>query len=150
MFEFLGFPNKYTTNLAIYLFGCNITLSGLQRMNIVEHLRDIDYMSWWPFKKKKKSFENEPHIKGSRMWLQELRELCEYSYNDRKSGQNKILQMRDEWVVSFESGEIEDVLFDGLNRRAKRLLNAEGAEWIACLDNEEFWKVGWRKEVEDE
>ena len=120
-------------------------------MNIVEHLRESDSMSWWPFRKKKISFENDPHVKGSRMWLQELRELCEYSYNDRKGGQNKILQMKDEWKSSFESGEIEKVLFDGLNRRAKRLLDAEEAEWIAYLDNEEFWKLGWRLEkTEDE
>ncbi len=101
--------------------------------------------------KEKISFENEPHVKGSRMWLQELRELCEYSYNNRKVGQNKILQMKDEWKSSFESGEIEKVLFDGLNRRAKRLLDAEDAEWIVHLDDEEFWKVGWRiEEAEDE
>ena len=108
-------------------------------------------MSWWPFKKKKKSFENEPHVKGSRMWLQELRELCESSFNDRERGQNKILQMKSEWVKSFESGEIDDVLLDGLNRRAETLLNARGTEWISYLDNEEFWKLGWRLEkTEDE
>ena len=131
-------------------FEYNFTLSGLQRMNIVEHSRYIDNMSWWPFKKKKKSFENEPHVKGSRMWLQELRELCESSFNDREGGQNKILQMKNEWVKSFESGEIEDVLLDGLNRRAETLLNARGSEWISYLDNEEFWKVGWRLEKNED
>ena len=128
-----------------------MALRGLQRMNIVEHLRGLDYMSWWPFKKKKISFENEPHIKGSRMWLQELRELCEYSYNDREGGQNKILQMKKEWNISFESGEIEDVLFDGLNRRAGKLLDSNDSDWIGYLDDEEFWKLGWRIEkIEEE
>ncbi len=42
-------------------------------------------------------------------------------------------------------------LFDGLNRRARRLLDSNDSDWIEYLDNEEFWKLGWRKEkIEEE
>jgi len=29
-------------------------------------------MSWWPFKRKEKRLDEEPHMQGARMWIQDL------------------------------------------------------------------------------
>jgi len=31
-----------------------------------------------------------------------------------------------------------------LDRRAFRLLRADAEEWLGWLDNEDFWKPGWK------
>ena len=47
-------------------------------------------------------------------------------------------------------GEVDEALFEGLQRRSERLLESEGEEWLAWLDDEAFWNPGWREHLEDE
>ncbi|OUW22396.1 MAG: hypothetical protein CBD33_02770 [Euryarchaeota archaeon TMED173] len=83
------------------------------------------------------------------MWIQDLREACEKGFNDREAGQAEVDSMREEWKKSYSLGEVEDSLFEGLERRATLLLSANDSEWLLLLDNEDFWKVGWGSKVED-
>ena len=41
-------------------------------------------------------------------------------------------------------------LLDGLDRRALRLLRASDDEWLKWLDDDDFWKPGWRDEPRSE
>ena len=104
-------------------------------------------MSWWPFSRKRSdSFVDDPHIKGSRMWLIELQEVCEKQYQNSAAGQALVREMQVEWTEAHKRGEISDNLFEGLDRRAFRLLRATPDEWLRWLDDIEFWKPGWRGE----
>ena len=38
----------------------------------------------------------------------------------------------------------------GLDRRALRLLRASDDEWLKWLDDDDFWKPGWRDEPRGE
>jgi hypothetical protein len=39
---------------------------------------------------------------------------------------------------------MDEVLFQGLELRANKLLRADDADFIRLLDDIEFWKPGWR------
>ena len=41
-------------------------------------------------------------------------------------------------------------LREGLEGRALRLLSCTDKEWMAWLDNWNFWKAGWKPGLEDE
>ena len=41
---------------------------------------------------------------------------------------------------------MDDALLEGLDRRALRLLRATDDEWLKWLDDDDFWKPGWRDE----
>ena len=101
-------------------------------------------MGWWPFKKKKKIIHDNLHIKGTKLWLQDLREICEKNFDNYIEGQRLIRQMQIEWTDAHSRGEISDDLLQGLDRRAFRLLRATSEEWLQWLDDIEFWKPGWR------
>ncbi|MFL2976436.1 MAG: hypothetical protein ACJZ49_02675 [Candidatus Thalassarchaeaceae archaeon] len=102
-------------------------------------------MSWWPFSRKSSdTFVDDPHIKGSRMWLIELQELCEREYQNPASGQARVREIQIEWTDAHSRGEISNDLLQGLDRRAFRLLRATSEEWLQWLDDIEFWKPGWR------
>ena len=45
---------------------------------------------------------------------------------------------------------MDDALLDGLDRRALRLLRASDDEWLKWLDDDDFWKPGWRDEPRGE
>ena len=101
-------------------------------------------MGWWPFKRKRKVIIDDVHIKGTRYWLTELREVCERHFDNHAEGQRRILQMQVEWRTANAEDEVDAELLQGLDRRAYRLLKADGEAWLAWLDNEEFWQPGWR------
>tara|TARA_Y100000588_G_scaffold308660_1_gene333330 strand:+ start:15115 stop:15435 length:321 start_codon:yes stop_codon:yes gene_type:complete len=105
-------------------------------------------MGWWPFRRGAQDFQNEPHIRGSKMWIQDLREVCEMSFNEREKGQNGVERMRLEWKKAHSLGEVDESLLLGLERRAEKLLNADDSEWSLLLDNDNFWKAGWGSQVE--
>lgn len=107
-------------------------------------------MGWWPFKRKEKLLDEEPHMQGTRMWIQDLREVCERCYDDHDEGQRQVRLVRGEWTDSHSKGEVDDSLLEGLERRAIKLLQADGDEWLKWLDDEDFWKPGWRDEPREE
>ena len=82
------------------------------------------------------------------MWIQDLREVCEMSYDDREQGQSGVEKMRLDWIKAHSLGEVDESLFQGLERRAESLLNADDSEWSLILNNENFWKAGWGSQVE--
>ena len=47
-------------------------------------------MSWWPFKRKSKVLDEEPHLRGTRMWIQDLREACERHFDDHVGGHQAV------------------------------------------------------------
>ena len=103
-------------------------------------------MFWdWLFRKKPRGhMDNEPHILGTRVWLQELREICERNFDNRAEGQRFVRELQVEWEDSWKRQEIEDTLKQGLDRRALRLLRANDSEWSEWLDNDRFWMPGWK------
>ncbi len=100
-------------------------------------------MSWWPFKKKKKIIHDNLHIKGTKLWLQDLREVCEINFDNYAEGQRLIRQMQVEWTDSHQKGDVSNELLAGLDRRCFRLLRADADEWLKWLDDEDFWAPGW-------
>ena len=58
--------------------------------------------------------------------------------------------MQIEWTDAHSEGEVDDALLDGLDRRALRLLRASDDEWLKWLDDDDFWKPGWRDEPRSE
>ena len=78
------------------------------------------------------------------MWLQDLREICERNYENPSAGQSLVREIQVEWTDANRRGDLDDSLKQGLDRRAFRLLRADAEEWIGWLDNEEFWKPGWK------
>lgn len=107
-------------------------------------------MSWWPFKRKSKVLDEEPHLRGTRMWIQDLREVCERHYDDHVAGHQAVSDIQNEWLAAHQKGEIDVALFEGLQRRSERLLESEEEQWLAWLDNESFWNPGWRDYSEEE
>ena len=105
-------------------------------------------MGWWPFQKKRK-FHSEPHVKSSKMWIQDLREVCEKSFDSREIGQLEVESLRAEWHKAFDENEVDEALLEGLERRAILLLGAEDSEWSELLDDENFWKAGWGSKVDE-
>lgn len=100
-------------------------------------------MGWWPFKKKKKIIHDNLHIKGTKLWLQDLREICEKKFDNYVEGQRLIRQMQIEWTDAHQKGDVSDELLAGLDRRCFRLLRADSDEWLKWLDDEDFWAPGW-------
>ena len=107
-------------------------------------------MAWWPFKRREKVLDEEPHMRGARMWIQHLREVCERCYDDHEEGQRQISVLQTEWDEADGRGEVDVSLLDGLERRADKLLHADAGAWLEWLDNEEFWNPGWREESSEE
>ena len=105
-------------------------------------------MGGWPFKKKR-SLHSEPHVRGSKMWIQDLREVCEKSFDNREAGQLEVESLREEWQEAFSEKEVDETLLEGLERRATFLLVAGDSEWSDLLDDEDFWKAGWGSKVDD-
>jgi hypothetical protein len=101
-------------------------------------------MGWWPFGRSIKRPFDDPHMRGTTVWLQDLRETCERCFDNHAEGQRMIRQLQVEWTSAHGKLEIDDELLQGLDRRAFRLLRADGKEWLKWLDDEDFWKPGWR------
>ena len=121
----------------------NAPLSDSQTIKTVGSGVHLRIMGRWPFKRKSGSFDNEPHIRGSRLWIQDLREVCGLCFDNRAEGQRRIRQMQVEWRDAHAEGEVDDALLQGLDRRAFRLLRADESEWVRWLDEDGFWKPGW-------
>tara|TARA_B100000003_G_C10842428_1_gene335578 strand:- start:141 stop:557 length:417 start_codon:yes stop_codon:yes gene_type:complete len=102
-------------------------------------------MSWWRFweKPKKRTF-NDPLLKDGRMWLSELRNICEMNFDNPEEAKRQIRQMQVEWNDSFNEGTISKANKEGLEGRAYRLLTCNDNEWITWLDDLDFWKMGWK------
>ncbi|MBS71982.1 MAG: hypothetical protein CMO20_03385 [Thermoplasmata archaeon] len=107
-------------------------------------------MGWWPFSKKGVDLTNEPQVKGTRSWLQELRNLCEINYDKPDEGKKNIIQFQNEWREAHKRKEVTEELVSGLEKRAIELLSAGNEEWINWLDDENFWKPGWKNNSENE
>jgi|TARA_B100001113_G_scaffold344010_1_gene331909 hypothetical protein len=105
-------------------------------------------MGWWPFRRKR-VFHSEPHIKGSKMWIQDLRECCERNFDQRAEGQLEVSKIREKWRKAHSDGEVDEPLLEGLERRSDLLIEAKDSEWSKLLDDEGFWKAGWGSKVED-
>lgn len=103
------------------------------------------FMSWWPFgKKPKKVISEDPLLKDGRMWLSDLRNLCEMNFDNPEEARRQIRQMQVEWQDGFDSGVISKANREGLEVRAFRLLSCTDKEWINWLDDLDFWKMGWK------
>ena len=72
------------------------------------------------------------------------------NFDNPEGGRRLVRQMQVEWTDSHSEGEVDDALRDGLDRRALRLLRATDDEWLKWLDDEDFWKPGWRDEPREE
>ena len=98
-------------------------------------------MVWnWLFGKKRVGHaDNDPQMLGTRVWLNELREVCERYFDNREEGQRYVRELQVEWEDSWRRLEIDDALKNGLDRRALRLLRANDSEWSEWLDDERFW-----------
>ena len=83
------------------------------------------------------------------MWIQDLREICERSYNERSEGQSEVSVLQLEWRKANTKGEVDGPLLEGLERRAATLLGADDSEWSRILEDDDFWKAGWGSKVED-
>ncbi|MBJ24254.1 MAG: hypothetical protein CMB64_06240 [Euryarchaeota archaeon] len=104
-------------------------------------------MKWWPFRRvsnKQSKIDSKIHIKGTRIWLQELQEVCEKSFDKPEDAKRIIRQMQIEWKDAAKRNEIDEELIIGLDRRAFHLLNADEKEWSDLLDNLKFWRPGWK------
>ncbi len=104
-------------------------------------------MKWWPFKKSQKKdrkHDSKIHVKGTRIWLQNLQEVCEKNFDTPHEGKRLIRQMQIEWKEAANLKEIDQELIEGLDRRAFYLLKADEKEWNELLDNLKFWRPGWK------
>ncbi len=101
-------------------------------------------MGWWPFGRQRQSTSDDPHMRGTGGWLQDMREACERCFDNHTEGQRLVRQMQVEWTAAHGLEEVDEGLLEGLDRRAFRLLRADADEWLKWLDDEEFWKPGWR------
>jgi|AJXC01.1.fsa_nt_gi hypothetical protein len=94
-------------------------------------------MSWWPFKRKSKPFQEDPHIRGTQVWLQDLREVCERNFDNPTEGQRMVRELQVEWTAANAREEVDEALLAGLNRRTLRLLRADAVEWLKWLDDDD-------------
>ena len=122
----------------------NFPLVDISRCLKDPHLLST-FMGWWPFNRRRgNSGDDNPHMRGSRMWLIDLQEACEREYQNPASGKAKVRELQVEWTEAHTRGEISDELLEGLDRRAFRLIRSDSEEWLRWLDDIEFWKPGWR------
>lgn len=105
-------------------------------------------MGWWPFGKKASSKKriDDPLRKDTRQWLSELRDICEMNFDNPEGARREIRQMQVHWHQAFSEGILPEYNREGLESRAYRLLSCHDDEWMVWLDDEEFWKPGWRPE----
>lgn len=103
-------------------------------------------MGWWPFGKKTQPTKriNDPLRKDTRQWLSELRDVCEMNFDNPEGARREIRQMQVNWHQAFSEGILPEYNREGLESRAYRLLACADDEWMNWLDDEEFWKPGWR------
>jgi len=104
-------------------------------------------MKWWPFSKPQKKdmdYDSKIHVKGTRIWLQNLQEVCEKNFDSSHEGKRLIREMQIEWKDAAKRKEIDEELIEGLDRRAFYLLKADEKEWGELLDNLQFWRPGWK------
>ncbi|MDC3316746.1 hypothetical protein OAV29_00715 [Candidatus Poseidoniaceae archaeon] len=109
-------------------------------------------MGWWPFGKKsdsKRQIINDPLRKDTRVWLSELRDICEMNFDNPEAARRQIRQMQVDWHQAFSEGVLPQYNREGLESRAFRLLSCSDDEWISWLDDDNFWKPGWRPEQEN-
>ena len=50
------------------------------------------------------------------MWIQDLREICEKSFDNRETGQSEVESLRVEWHKAFSEKEVDEALLEGLER----------------------------------
>jgi len=100
-------------------------------------------MGWWPFKRKSPVIA-DPLLRGTREWLQELREVCEHNYDMPEEARRRIRHMRIEWRDEYANDGLSEALYEGLEMRAFRLLEQDDEAWIKWLDDLNFWRPGWR------
>ena len=107
-------------------------------------------MGWWRFQRKKQATKtNDPILKDTRTWLAELRDACEIHFDKPEQARQLIREMQVEWHDAQKEGDMPSALHDGLESRAFRLLTCSDAEWMAWLDDLEFWKAGWKPYEDD-
>ena len=107
-------------------------------------------MGWWPFGKKstRRYRVDDPLRKDTRQWLSELRDVCEMNFDNPEGARREIRQMQVHWHQAYSEGILPEYNREGLESRAYRLLSCADDEWMEWLDNDEFWKPGWRPEQE--
>ena len=105
-----------------------------------------DSMGWWPFGKKTSPRHriDDPLRKDTRQWLSDLRDVCEMNFDNPEGARREIRQMQVNWHQAYAEGTLPEYNREGLESRAYRLLACADDEWMEWLDNEEFWKPGWR------
>ena len=99
-------------------------------------------MGWLPFSKKPKV--PDVILKDTRSWLNELREVCEKHHDMPEAARIRIRELKMNWSDAASSGEMDEVLFQGLELRSNKLLRSDDAELITMYDDIELWKPGWR------
>ncbi len=112
-------------------------------------------MGWWPFGKRTSKFtqagSGQPEkiiAPTSRQRLDELRQICDGAYEQPEAGRILLRENLIEWDDALTSGELTETLHDGLSRRARLLIRADDDEWRSRIEDEAFWKPGWRLDVE--
>ena len=71
-------------------------------------------MKWWPFGKTGKTqqkYDSEIHIKGTRVWLQNLQEVCEKNFDSPTNGKRLIREMQIEWKDAAKRKEIDEARY---------------------------------------
>ncbi len=113
-------------------------------------------MKWWLYsvrgflniftksRKGKSYVDSQIHVKGTRVWIQELQDVCEKNFNAPHEGKRLIREMQIEWKDAAARKEIKSELIEGLDRRAFYLLKANDEEWSKILDDLKFWRPGWK------
>ncbi len=72
------------------------------------------------------------------------------NHDNPESGRMQVREMQIEWKDAQAREELGNTLFEGLERRAFQLIRATDEEWLGWLDDDEFWKPGWRTmKIED-
>jgi|TARA_B100000959_G_scaffold279509_2_gene339770 hypothetical protein len=72
------------------------------------------------------------------------------NHDNPESGRMQVREMQIEWKDAQAREELGSTLFEGLERRAFQLIRATDEEWLGWLDDDEFWKPGWRTmKIED-
>ena len=123
----------------------------LENEQVHEPQQQAPGMGWWPFGKRKGSGSNpnDPILKDTRTWLAELRDACEMNFDQPEEARRQIRQMQVEWMDAQQCGDMAPSLREGLEARAFRLLTCNDKEWLAWLDNLDFWKAGWRPDTDE-